>query len=85
MASREQFALLGDFVRKKVDHLRQDILGGDVSLSPYKIDDQSACTYCPYKESCGFDRRLPGYGFRNLRKISRNDIWRQMEDEVHGS
>ena len=67
------------------ENLKQKILEGDAALSPFKMDDLTACTYCPYSESCGFDRRLPGCTFRTLEKTDRNEIWKQMEDEVHGS
>ncbi len=85
VASQEQFKILEEFVRNKVENLKQKILEGDAALSPFKMDDLTACTYCPYSESCGFDRRLPGCTFRTLEKTDRNEIWKQMEDEVHGS
>ena len=38
------------------------ILDGDVTASPAVIDSRrTACDYCPYREACGFDIRIPGY------------------------
>ena len=45
--------------------LAEQILDGDISASPAILDAKStACDYCPYKEACGFDPRIPGYSFR---------------------
>ena len=46
---------------------RQDrdraILGGDISASPYRLKakkEQTACTYCEYRDVCGFDPDIEG-------------------------
>lgn len=38
------------------------ILTGEKAAVPVEYNGRrTACTYCPYREACGFDRRLPGY------------------------
>ena len=48
VASSEQFAVLGRYVRTKIEKLRSSILAGDAEVSPYELGKKNACTYCPY-------------------------------------
>ncbi|MBE3583187.1 MAG: PD-(D/E)XK nuclease family protein [Limnochordaceae bacterium] len=52
---------------RKVVQLGQQILSGEVTPQPYRLEDGSqACTFCPYHAVCGFDRRLPAHRYRDL-------------------
>ena len=45
------------------------ILGGDISASPYRLKakkEQTACTYCEYRDVCGFDPDIEGYAYRDI-------------------
>ena len=45
--------------------LANSILDGEITASPAVIDSRTtACDYCPYSASCGFDPRTPGYSRR---------------------
>ncbi|MBO5550586.1 MAG: PD-(D/E)XK nuclease family protein, partial [Lachnospiraceae bacterium] len=37
--------------------LRQEIVGGDVSKSPYSLGDRTGCDYCAYSEICSGGRK----------------------------
>ena len=82
VASREQFAVLGRYVRTKIEKLRSSILAGDAEVSPYELGKKNACTYCPYVSVCGFDRKLPGYEFRRLKNFSDEELWKAFDREV---
>ena len=82
VASSEQFAVLGRYVRTKIEKLRSSILAGDAEVSPYELGKKNACTYCPYVSVCGFDMYLPGYEFRRLKNFSDEELWKAFDREV---
>ncbi|MDO4277118.1 MAG: helicase-exonuclease AddAB subunit AddB [Eubacteriales bacterium] len=82
VATREQFAVLNQYVKKKIADIREAILEGDAQVSPYELGNRDACTYCPYHPVCGFDKKLPGYEFRRLKNFSDDELWEAMAKEV---
>ena len=45
----------------------------------YKRQGQeSSCDYCRYRHICGFDPKIPGYGYRELGKMSREEAVARM-------
>lgn len=82
VATREQFAILGQYVEKKIAGIQQAILGGEASVSPYELKKKDACTYCPYQGVCGFDKKLPGYEYRRLKAFPDEDLWELFAKEV---
>lgn len=82
VADREQFAVLGRYVRTKIDKIRSSILEGDAQVSPYELGKKNACTYCPYMAVCGFDRKLTGYEFRRLKNFSDEELWKAFGREA---
>ena len=46
---------------------------GKVKIEPYKLGDQTACAFCPYRSICQFDRQLPGNNYRNLPSLKDNE------------
>lgn len=59
------FAELSETVQAKVCSLALEILAGNTAANPAQIDsNRTACDYCPFRNVCGFDRRIPGYHFR---------------------
>jgi ATP-dependent helicase/nuclease subunit B len=61
-------------VEKEAKKLGNKIANGDVEIAPYKRKDNTACDYCPYKAICGFDCNLPGYEYRRLKEVSKEDF-----------
>ena len=58
----QQYRELADAAADALCRIASSILDGDVTASPAVIDSRStACSYCPYREACGFDIRIPGY------------------------
>lgn len=82
VATREQFDILGKYVKKKIEDIRSAILDGDAQVSPYELERKNACTYCPYGGVCGFDRKVPGYEFRRLKSFSDEELWKAFTEEV---
>ena len=69
VASAEDFAVISEYVNKKITETGKRIFSGDVAMRPYQLDKQSGCDYCPYHAVCGFDTRLPGHGYRKLESV----------------
>ena len=82
VAAKEQFELLSRFVKEKIKTIQEKILEGDADVSPYQRENRKACDYCPYLSVCGFDRRLPGYEFRQLKEYSQKELWERIKEEV---
>lgn len=81
VASREQFAVLGEYVKKKIKDIQKSILDGDAEISPYELDKKDACTYCSYKTVCGYDRKIPGFEHRRLKKFNDEQLWKLFTGE----
>lgn len=82
LMSRENIELVSGFAMRKLKELGRDILDGEIGMRPYRRKDREACTFCPYKKVCGFDRKLPGCEMRNLREEEREDVLLKMRGEI---
>ncbi|NSL53044.1 helicase-exonuclease AddAB subunit AddB [Calidifontibacillus erzurumensis] len=58
VASKEDFNHLRSYVRGKIQDIGTAITNGVIDIEPYKLNDQTPCTYCSYKAICQFDRTL---------------------------
>ena len=64
--SQQEFEELSEEVRKVICQIAEEILKGNVSAVPAKLPrNKTACEFCPYKNVCGFDPRIPGYDYRD--------------------
>ena len=83
VADSQQFLLLDRYVKRKIKEIQQDILKGEAQISPYELGAKKACSYCPYISVCGFDRKIPGYGFRKLKSFTDEELWKNLEESVN--
>lgn len=81
VATRAQFEALNVYVKGKISQIQNAILEGEAEVSPYELGRKNACTYCPYSGVCGFDRKLPGYEFRHLQKLTEEELWKAFTGE----
>ena len=81
--TEEELKEISQFVSKKICKIGQQILDGDISCNPYQMGDKTACTgFCPYKNVCNFDTRLPGYQYRNLENISKATAMEKIREDL---
>lgn len=80
--SEEEFSLISEFAGLQVQKVGKQILEGEAQISPYKLDNQTGCTYCPYHGICGFDEKLDGYAYRELEKQKPEEALNMMRKEV---
>lgn len=81
----EDFELLMDYSRKKLQSMSQEILDGRIDINPYRRMDSTgatACDYCPYHAVCQFDARIQGQSYRPIKKISDDDVFLAIQREL---
>ncbi len=80
--SEEELLLLTQYAEAKAKEVGEEILQGNIKISPYEMDKRTGCDYCPYHGICGFDQRIPGYRYRKLGKVSKTEVIQKMAEEV---
>ncbi len=78
--SAEEMQLVSQYVNKKIREIGQEMLSGCISVNPYEKGTSQACTYCSYKNVCGFDSAIPGYEKRKLKEYSAGEIFQRMKE-----
>ena len=86
MISAGDYGTVSTYVRRKVMDAGCAILSGSAEINPYATADlkDTACQFCEYRGICGFDRRIPGYQYRLIDKMSQDDAVLRMEGEDDG-
>lgn len=74
VASTEEFQVMEQYSRGKIAEIGRDIYGGKVGVNPYRYKAECSCTYCPYGAVCGVKSRIPGYEFRDLETMKKEDV-----------
>jgi ATP-dependent helicase/nuclease subunit B len=75
--TENQFHLLRKHLHYFLQETGEDILNGNISISPYRQGKDHACQYCSYKPVCHFDPYLPENSYRTLPVLKDSDIWNQ--------
>ena len=66
----QEFELLLSYVEHILKDTGNRILAGEIAVRPYRLknkQEENACTYCRFKDVCGFDTNLPGCSYREIR------------------
>ncbi|MCM1567645.1 MAG: exodeoxyribonuclease V subunit gamma [Dehalobacter sp.] len=74
-ATLEQFEILRKYVRNLLKDLCEEMMGGSVSITPYKKKRITSCTYCCYAAVCQFDPARKENSFRLLTAHGDEEIW----------
>ncbi len=72
------------FARKSVLNIKEEIMSGRTDVNPYRKSgsgEESACGYCPYKDICRFDVRIPGNSYRFLNKLTDDDVLEKIREK----
>lgn len=82
-ASANELQLLSDFTRTKIKRIGRRIFDGETTVSPYRMKNESGCDYCPYHGVCGFDLKVPGFGYRRLTEPKeKEELLARMQEEI---
>lgn len=85
VATREQLALLKDYIFKTLAAMVEDIASGNVEPNPYtRGTSHDACAFCPYGTVC---HKESVEGRRNYKTMKPQQFWDAIDKEVghHGS
>lgn len=75
VATPEQWSHLLSSVRGTISDIGTRITEGDVAIEPYRIGQETACTFCSFRPVCQFDEAVEGNSYNNLGKPGKDVIW----------
>ena len=78
---KEDFRALMEYAVGKVSAVHQEITEGNTAVRPYRKGQETGCDYCKFRHVCGFDLKVPGYAYRELDKMSREEAIDAMKRE----
>lgn len=78
----QELKTVSDYVSKKIAGIGREILDGKISLNPYELGSEEACTWCAFKRVCGFETSLPGCGKRKLDDMGQEEVLERMRQDV---
>lgn len=80
VADQKQFGYMMNYVNHKTRKIGRQILDGNTDVNPFEKQKENACEYCPYKNVCGFDEKIPGYSYRRLHSYKTQEVWDKMKE-----
>ncbi|QGQ95714.1 helicase-exonuclease AddAB subunit AddB [Paenibacillus psychroresistens] len=84
VATRAEWSLLQSHVRQTIRVIGTRITNGEVSVEPYRMGEQIACTFCNYKSICEFDPLFAGNDYRIIQPRSNEQVWQAMALDIAG-
>ena len=80
VASKEDFDALRKHIKNKITVLCEEMLKGNISISPYKKDKDTPCKYCSFKAVCRFDVSIKENSYRIIGKMTKDEIWQSLRN-----
>ena len=77
-----KFAEVLGHAEEKRKELKQEMRAGNVEAFPYEMGQQTGCDYCEYRNICGFDEAIPGYEYRKLGKLSKEEALQKIHEDA---
>lgn len=82
VADDAQWEVLRSYVRRTIKGIGSAMTGGDVSIQPYRMGAEAACTYCSYKPVCQFDTQFEANDHKTLSPIGKERAIELMKERV---
>ena len=82
VVTEEQFNILRKYVNNKMAELCEEMLSGDIKITPCKNNNTPYCNYCDYSSVCQFDTSIENNKYKIIFKKNNNDAWKLIKDEV---
>lgn len=74
VVNTDQFLEIGDYVKDSMVRMGNEILNGNIAISPCKHARRSSCDYCEYLDICDFDTKLTENNYRNFTDLDKERI-----------
>ena len=81
-ADGHAFETIRRFTEQKARELGIRMISGEVGIHPYARSAKRACTWCKFKDICGFDTRVPGADYRRIPERDAGEILQLMEEKL---
>lgn len=81
VASSEEFEIIEEYLKNQMIDQGKQIFAGNVKINPYIDGQRTSCSYCPYEGVCGFDKKIPGFSYRKLSEIKKEEVIEKMQLE----
>lgn len=79
---KESFQVMTKYAIQKLQKQHEKITEGEAEINPYAYGSKTGCDYCKYGHICGFDRKIAGYEYRNIKKKSIEEIISEMKGDI---
>ncbi len=70
----DQFFEIGDYVKDSMVRMGNEILNGNIAISPCRHSRRSSCDYCEYLDICDFDAKLMENNYRNFADLDKERV-----------
>ncbi|WP_050608089.1 helicase-exonuclease AddAB subunit AddB [Clostridium niameyense] len=82
VATLDEFNLLRAYVRYIVVQICEEMLEGNIKISPCKNKDEYSCKYCIYSSICKFDTEIRENKYNILSEKKDKEVWELMEEKL---
>lgn len=80
--SKEQFAILQEYIYKTIKEISNEMLEGNIELRPYNKNGITPCEYCEYKQICNFNPSLYKNEYNYISKMDKEVIFEKMKEDI---
>lgn len=78
----DEFDTIRKYVKDLIKDLSEEMLSGNISISPYKNKDKISCNFCTYSSICQFDTTLKDNKYKIINQKSDDEIIKMMRGDV---
>ena len=79
--SDEEFKTIRKYVKTLINDICEEMLDGNIDITPYKEKDKHACEYCQYSAICKFDATLTDNNYKVINKKKDDEILIKMKGD----
>lgn len=78
----DEFDVIRAYVKHTIVEICEDMLGGNIDISPYKHNNSTSCDFCKYSAICQFDTTLKDNKYKIINKKSNEEIIQMMKGDI---
>lgn len=83
-ATLEQFENLKRHVRKLMAKFGEEMVKGNITISPYRRKRIASCSYCSFHSVCQFDTTIQGNRYRIINDCKDEEVWERIGSTGEG-